>query len=140
MTDAERMELEGSARWRVEAERTMGKLHDRLTRIELRTGEAIGIGEDDGRIGKELDALRSDVKAARDDAKRANKAIASAIAIAIASAGGAVQALRTSASEDGSSLTRITTLERDVDRLEQSIRSLWTTTAPRTMHAPGDPP
>lgn len=118
----------------------MGKLHDRLTRVELRAGEALGTGADDGRVGKELDALRADLKAIAAEAKRANKAIASAIAIAIASAGGAVQALRSSASEDGASLSRLSTLERDVDRLEQSIRSLWTATAPRTFRAPGDPP
>ena len=143
----DRIDTEGRAPWRADVEKTLGKIHDRVTRIELRIGEALGIGDDDGRVGKELDAARADLKAVAmrvnavaGDAKRANKAIATAVAIAIGGLGTAVQALRTSASEDGASLTRLSTLERDVDRLEQSIRSLWTATAPRTFRAPGDPP
>ena len=133
MTDDERdrIETNGSARWRAEAERTMGKLHDRLTRAELRVGEALGIGEDDGRIGKELDALRADAKAIAVETKRHSKFLALVAAAVVGSGGAAVQALRTSASEDGAALSRLATLERDIDRLEQSIRSLWTVTSPR---------
>lgn len=136
MTDGERerIETEGSARWRADAERTMGKMHDRLTRVELRVAERLGTKTDDGLVGKELDSLRADVKAISVEAKRANKVIATAIAAAIAGLGTAVQALRTSATEDGASLSRLATLERDVDRIEQSIRSMWT--IPRPFRTP----
>lgn len=139
MSDDQRIN-EARAVFEADMVKTMGKLHNRLTEVELRTGEAIGIGEDDGRIGKELAAIRADMKTNAAEAKRANWAIRTAIALAVGSAGAAATAIWNRGSESGASLTRITTLERDVDRLEQSIRSLWTATAPRTFRAPGDPP
>ena len=128
---AERIEADSSARWRADADRTFGKIHDRLTRLELRVAERLGTNTDDGLVGKELDAVRADIKAIAVENKRHAKFIALVAAAVVGSGGAAVQALRTSASEDGASLSRLATLERDVDRLEQSIRSLWTVTAPR---------
>ena len=142
----DRIDNDGRAAWRADVEKTLGKIHDRVTRVELRTGEALGIGEDDGRVGKELDQARADLKAiavrvsnVAAESKRTSKLITAAIIAAVSGLGAGVQALRTSASEDGASLTRLSTLERDVDDIKQSIRSLWTATAPR-LRAPGDSP
>ena len=138
MSDGERehIETEGSARWRADAERTMGKLHDRLTRAELRVSEALGTGSDDGRIGKELDSLRGDVKAIAAEAKRTSRNIAFAIAAAVGGLGTGATAIWNKGSESGATLSRLSTLERDVDKIEASIRSLWTITAPRPFSAP----
>ena len=58
----DRIDNDGRAAWRADVEKTLGKIHDRVTRVELRTGEALGIGGSLlGLLGPQLDLLKPPV-------------------------------------------------------------------------------
>jgi sulfite reductase beta subunit-like hemoprotein len=117
-----------SARWRAEVFDTMAKLHTKVTTIEARVGAGLGVGDDNGKFGKLADRVSTLWKGA-----------VFAICTAIVSLGAVFALVYGRGDAAGELRTRVVTLERDVDRLSEQLRAVWSARfTPATL--PGAPP
>lgn len=109
-----RIEASGSARFAADMIKATGKLHDRLTAVELRIGESLGVGVDDGKVGK---------LAAR--VSMLWKAAVFAISTAIVSLGAVASMVYGRGEVAGAVASRLTTLEHDLERISDQLRAVW---------------
>jgi len=95
-----------------EVTKVLEKLHARLTTVELRIGASLGVGDDDGKLGK-----------LRDRVANLWKAAVFAIGLAVSSTGAVAAVVWSRGDNNGETRTRIEQLERQVNDLTQAFWS-----------------
>ena len=103
-----------SSRWRAEMFDALQKMHTKVTVLEGRVGAGFGVGDDDGKFGKLTDKVGTLWRGAVFGICRAVVSLGSVIAL-VYGRGDAAGELR----------AHIATIERDVDRLGEQLRALW---------------
>lgn len=103
-----------SSRWRAEMFDTIAKLHTKVTVLEGRVGAGFGVGDDDGKFGKLSDRVSTMWRAA-----------VFAICTAVVSLGSVIAMVYGRGDAAGELRAHIATIERDIDRLGEQYRALW---------------
>lgn len=103
-----------SSRWHAEVFDTMAKLHTKVTILEGRVGAGLGVGDDDGKFGKLSDRVGTMWRAA-----------VFAICTAVVSLGSVIALVYSRGDAAGEMRAHIATIERDLDRLGEQYRALW---------------
>lgn len=103
-----------SSRWRAEMFEALQKMHTKVTVLEGRVGAGFGVGDDDGKFGKLTDRVNQLWKGA-----------VFAICTAVVSLGSVIALVYSRGDAAGELRARIATIERDLDRLGEQYRALW---------------
>lgn len=90
------------------------KLHTKVTVMESRVGAGLGVGDDNGKFGKLADKVGQLWRGA-----------VFAICTAIVSLGSVLALVYGRGDATGELRTRLATIERDVDRLTDQVRAVW---------------
>lgn len=120
-----------SSRWRAEMFESLQKLHVKTTLLEGRVGAGFGVGDDDGKFGKLTGRVNQLWKGA-----------VFAVCTAIVSIGSVIALVYSRGDAAGELRARLTTVERDVDRLAEQLRAVWSSrfTLPAPARAPEPSP
>lgn len=103
-----------SSRWRAEMFEALQKMHTKVTVLEGRVGAGFGVGDDDGKFGKLSDRVGTLWRGA-----------VFAICTAVVSLGSVIALVYSRGDAAGELRARIATIERDLDRLGEQYRALW---------------
>lgn len=90
------------------------KMHTKVTVLEGRVGAGFGVGDDDGKFGKLTDRVNQLWKGA-----------VFAICTAVVSIGSVIALVYSRGDAAGELRAHIATIERDLDRLGEQYRALW---------------
>lgn len=114
MSDSNDPRIAESSRWRAEMFDALQKLHTKLTVVEGRVGAGLGVGDDNGKFGKLADRVETLWKGS-----------VFAICTAVVSIGAVIALAYSRGDAAGELRARVVTLERDVDRLSEQLRAVW---------------